>query len=115
MKRFKLDLSVGGTQVSFMIFLWYISLNTIKAHFRRYSCNMNLPMRIHFDEKDYTYLILTKGIAKETVEIQVSLDGKEYQLVRGSKGDWDVVDATVGDNSGLLKAIGRNIKLRYRL
>lgn len=76
---------------------------------------MNLPMRITFDEKDYTYVVLTKGITKETSAIQINLDHMEYQLVCNPKGDWDVVDATVSDHSGLLKAIGRNIKLRYRL
>ncbi|TKC09598.1 hypothetical protein [Pedobacter frigoris] len=76
---------------------------------------MSLPMRINFDEKDYTYIIITKGITKETGEIQINLNGMDYQLVCNPKGDWDVVDATINDNSGLLKAIGRNIKLRYRL
>ena len=76
---------------------------------------MNLPMRINFDEKDHTYLIITKGITKLTTEIQINLNDKEYQLVCNSKGDWDAVDATVKDHPGLLKAIGRNIKLRYRL
>lgn len=72
-------------------------------------------MRIHFDEKDYTYVILTKGITKETTAIQINLNGTEYQLACNSKGDWDAVDATINDHTGLLKAIGRNIKLRYRL
>lgn len=76
---------------------------------------MNLPLRITFDEKDYTYVVLTKGITKETSAIQINLDNMEYQLVCNSKGDWDVVDTTVSNHSGLLKAIGRNIKLRYRL
>lgn len=76
---------------------------------------MNLPMRINFDEKDFTYLIITKGITKLTTEIQINLNGLEYQLVCNLKGDWEAVDATVNDNPGLLKAIGRNIKLRYRL
>lgn len=76
---------------------------------------MNLPLRINFDEKDYTYMIITKGITKETSKIHISLNGMEYQLVCNAKGDWDAVDATVSDNSGLLTAIGRNIKLRYRL
>ncbi|WP_316752971.1 hypothetical protein [Pedobacter gandavensis] len=76
---------------------------------------MNLPLRITFDEKDYTYLVLTKGITKDTNEIQINLNEIEYQLACNSKGDWDVVDATVNDHPGLLKAIGRNIKLRYRL
>lgn len=76
---------------------------------------MNLPMRINFDENDYTYVITTKGITKQTTEIKISLNGSEYQLVCNSKGDWDGIDATVNDHPGLLKAIGRNIKLRYRL
>lgn len=76
---------------------------------------MNLPLRINFDEKDYTYMIITKGITKETSSIQIKLNDMEYQLVCNVKGDWDAVDATVSDNAGLLKAIGRNIKLRYRL
>ncbi|WGQ10829.1 hypothetical protein QG516_04070 [Pedobacter gandavensis] len=76
---------------------------------------MSLPMRINFDEKDYTYIIITKGITKETSAIQINLDGMEYQLVCNAKGDWDVVDSTIKDHPELLRAIGRNIKLRYRL
>jgi len=76
---------------------------------------MNLPMRITFDGNDYTYIVSTKGITKDTTSIHISLNGIEYQLVCNSKGDWEAVDATVSDRLGLLKAIGRNIKLRYRL
>lgn len=76
---------------------------------------MGLLMRINYDDKDYNYTILTKGITKETKSIQINLNDMEYELVCNSKGDWDAVDATVSDHPGLLKAIGRNIKLRYRL
>lgn len=76
---------------------------------------MNLQMRITFDEKDYTYVVLTKGITRETNAIRINLNKTEYQLICNSNGDWDVDDATVTDHNGLLKAIGRNIKLRYRL
>lgn len=76
---------------------------------------MSLPLRINFDEKDYTYIITTKGITKETTAIQINLNDMEYQFACNSKGDWDVVNTTVNDHPGLLKAIGRNIKLRYRL
>ncbi|WP_432712663.1 hypothetical protein [Pedobacter sp.] len=72
-------------------------------------------MRVTFDERDYTYIVLTKGITKETSAILISLNEKEYKLACNAKGDWDVVDATVNEYPGLLKAIGRNIKLRYRL
>lgn len=97
------------------ILIYFSTLCTIKAHFQRYTCTMNLPMRINFDEKDYTYTILTKGITKDTSTIQINLNDKDYQLVCNTKGDWDAIDETVSDHPGLLKAIGRNIKLRYRL
>ncbi|QIL37930.1 hypothetical protein G7074_00695 [Pedobacter sp. HDW13] len=76
---------------------------------------MSLPMRITFEENDYTYTVVTKGITKETSSIQINLNDKQYELARNLKGDWDAADATVNDIPGLLKAIGRNIKLRYRL
>jgi hypothetical protein len=76
---------------------------------------MSLPLRITFEEKDYTYTVLTKSITKETESIQISLNEEQYSLARNLKGDWDAADATVGDHRGLLKAIARNIKLRYRL
>ncbi len=76
---------------------------------------MNLQMRITFDDKDYTYFILTKRITRETSVIQINLNDMDYQLACNAKGDWEVVDVTVNDHAGLLKAIGRNIKLRYRL
>ncbi|WP_316814726.1 hypothetical protein [Pedobacter nyackensis] len=76
---------------------------------------MSLPLRITFEEKDYTYIVLTKSITKETSSIQISLSGVEYSLSRNLKGDWDAADTTVGDQPDLLKAIARNIKLRYRL
>ncbi|WP_090784412.1 hypothetical protein [Pedobacter sp. ok626] len=76
---------------------------------------MSLPMRITFEEKDYTYNILTKSITKETNSIQITLNGEQYELVRNFKGDWDAADATINDHLGLIKAIARNIKLRYRL
>ena len=88
---------------------------TIKMAFGRYICIMSLPMRINFEEKDYTYMIITKGITKETTAIHINLNAVEYQLVCNQKGDWDAIDMTVNDHPGLLKAIGRNIKLRYRL
>lgn len=75
---------------------------------------MSLPLRITFEEKDYTYIVLTKSITRETNSIQISLNNEEFSFVRNLKGDWDADDSTVGDHLGLLKAIARNIKLRYR-
>lgn len=84
-------------------------------HSLRYSCIMSLPLRITFEEKDYTYIVLTKSINKETDLIKIGLNGEEYSLSRNLKGEWEATDAAVNDRSGLLKAIARNIKLRYRL
>lgn len=58
---------------------------------------MNLPMRINFDNKDYSYLIITNGINKLTTKIQINLNDKEYLLVCNSTRHWDFVDATVND------------------
>lgn len=63
---------------------------------------MSLPLRINLDEKDYTYKIITKGITKETISIQINLDGMEYQLACNVNGEWNAVDATISDNSDLL-------------
>ncbi|RBQ07827.1 hypothetical protein [Pedobacter miscanthi] len=72
-------------------------------------------MRINFENKDYIYNILTKAISKDTIEIKVSLLGEEFTLVRTLDKEWDVFDKTIMDNPGLLRAIGKNIALRYRL
>ena len=80
-----------------------------------YIWDMSLPLRITFEEKDYTYIVLTKSITKETSSIRISLGGEEYELTRNLNGIWEVGDTTVNDKPDLLKAIARNIKLRYRL
>ena len=76
---------------------------------------MSLPLRITFERKDYTYRVLTTGISKETKVIQISLSGEEFALTRNLKNEWIAQDATIGDDNGLLKAIGRAVALRYRL
>ncbi|MNL79022.1 hypothetical protein D3C87_2055420 [compost metagenome] len=59
--------------------------------------------------------MITKEITKQTSLIQINLNDIQYELARNLKGDWDAADATINDNPDLLRAIGRNIKLRYRL
>ncbi|QNN42931.1 hypothetical protein [Pedobacter roseus] len=76
---------------------------------------MSLPMRITFEGEDYTYMILTKMINKETNEIRISLNGEELTLSRNARGEWDAVERTVSDRHGLLMSIARNVALRYRL
>lgn len=76
---------------------------------------MSLPLRITFEDKDYTYTILTKKIDKYTSEIKITLDGHELTISRNTAGEWDALERTISDAPGLLKAIARNVALRYRL
>lgn len=76
---------------------------------------MSLPLRITFEERDYTYTILTKLITKETREIKISLNNEELTLFKNDKNEWDARERTVIDDAGLIKAIGRNVALRHRL
>jgi hypothetical protein len=76
---------------------------------------MSQPLRITFEENDYTYLILTPKITKDIKSIRIELEGQEYQLAPDSQHTWNAIDATISDHPGLLRAIARNIALRYRL
>ncbi|MDR6782346.1 hypothetical protein ABIE26_001166 [Pedobacter africanus] len=80
-----------------------------------YICSMSLPMRITFEGRDYTYTVLTRSISKDTKAIRISLEGQEYELGPNIKGEWDASDITINDKPGLLKAIARILRLRYRL
>ncbi|RZM22954.1 MAG: hypothetical protein EOO88_27765 [Pedobacter sp.] len=76
---------------------------------------MSLPLRITFEGKDYTYTILTRKIDRDTSEIRISLEGEELTIARNTHGEWDVSERIISDSHGLLKAIARNLALRYRL
>ena len=76
---------------------------------------MSLPLRITFEQKDYTYTVLTRGVNKYTQTIKISVSGEEFTLVRNPQNEWYVLEASVGDQPGLFAAIGKNISLRYRL
>jgi len=76
---------------------------------------MSLPLRITFEESDYTFSVLTKSINKQTNLIRIKLNDQEYDLAVNSRGEWDAADTTVQDHPGLLRAIARNVALRYRL
>lgn len=76
---------------------------------------MSLPLRITFDGKDYTYTMLTKLINKDTSEIKIRLHDEELTLFKNQKNEWDALERTISDQPGLIKAIARNVALRYRL
>lgn len=76
---------------------------------------MSLPLRITFNDRDYSYTILTKKIERETTEIKIELNGEELTIFRTTLGEWDILERTIDDEHGLLKEIARNVALRYRL
>lgn len=76
---------------------------------------MSLPLRITFNDQDYSYTILTKKIERETTEIKIELNGEELTIFRTTLGEWDILERTIDDEHGLLKEIARNVALRYRL
>ena len=76
---------------------------------------MSLPLRITFEDQDYTYTLITKKIDRETSEIKINLNQEEFTIVRNTNGEWDVIERTISDEPGLLQAIAKNLALRYRL
>ena len=75
---------------------------------------MKLPLRVHFEDQDYSYTILNSMIDRTIMEFRISMDGQEYTLIR-TNNEWSCPDLTIGDNPALFIAIGRNIALRYKL
>jgi len=76
---------------------------------------MSLPLRITFEDNDYTYTVLTKLINRDTKEIKILLGERELTLFKNEQNVWDARERTIEDKSDLIKAIARNVALRYRL
>ena len=76
---------------------------------------MSLPLRITFNDHDFVFHVLTKGITKDTREISITLEGKEIHLLLNEKNIWQESSPNVENSPELLKAIGRAIALRYRI
>jgi len=76
---------------------------------------MSLPLRITFNDHDFVFHVLTKGITKDTREISITLEGKEIHLLLNEKNIWQESNPNVENSPELLKAIGRAIALRYRI
>lgn len=77
---------------------------------------MNQPLRITFASTDYTFTVINPPlIDKQTTEITVSLDGEEVKLVRDSTNEWIPEESSSGFSPELLAAVGRAIRLRYRI
>jgi hypothetical protein len=76
---------------------------------------MSLPLRITFNDTDYTFTVLTRGINKETTAVKISLLGEEFTIVRNQQHQWHALETSIGDKDDLLRAIAKNVALRYRL
>lgn len=76
---------------------------------------MSLPLRITYEGKDYTYVILNKIIDRDSAEIRILLNNEEVTIAKNSKGEWDMQERTIGDHAGLVRAIARAVASRYRL
>lgn len=68
--------------------------------------SMKLPLRIRFEEQDYSYHILNNTLARE---FRIKLDEQEYTLLCNKKNEWSCTDLIINDNPALFIAIGRNI------
>ncbi len=77
---------------------------------------MGLPMRITFDDIDYTYQILnTNQINKHTTELELIFNGEKLDLMLDEKRNWVQKCDDKSVNPELVKALGRSVSLRLRM
>ena len=43
---------------------------------------MSLPLRIPYEGKDYTYIILTKDLNRDSTDIKISLGNEELTIAK---------------------------------
>lgn len=76
---------------------------------------MGLPMRITFNDKDYTYQILNSNLINQnTTELEIIFNGEKVALVMDSKKTWVEKDHQSLDPE-LIQALGRSVSLRLRM
>ncbi len=75
---------------------------------------MGLPLRITFNDKDYTYEIINEAINKNTVEITLVLNGEKVTLEKNEKKNW-VQSAGEEINAEFAQALGRAVSSLYRM
>lgn len=75
---------------------------------------MGLPLRITYNNNDIKFTLLTDKPSSGIGDLEILLDGQTYRIYK-SGIDWlESGDAPVLE-TGLVKAIGKTIALRYRL
>jgi len=77
---------------------------------------MGLPLRITFNDKDYTYQIIdSKLIDKHTTDIELILEGEKIELTRDIKLVWKQKHGSNAIDAELIQALGRSVSLRLRM
>ncbi|MBL4678255.1 MAG: hypothetical protein JKY70_18935 [Mucilaginibacter sp.] len=76
---------------------------------------MGQLLRINFENKDHTFRILnTKPISRETKVIDLTLDGQSLTIIKDGSL-WVSETLVEGVTDELIKAIAKNITLRFRI
>ncbi|OKS85054.1 hypothetical protein [Mucilaginibacter polytrichastri] len=74
---------------------------------------MSQPLRLTYGNSDVTFYILNKKPSFNNQQIDIMLDGENYQL-RKLAGKWGTDNASEPKH-GVINAIGNMIALRYRI
>ncbi len=76
---------------------------------------MGQLLRLHFENKDYSFRILnTEAVTRETTEIDILLDGVALTIIKSGKC-WQSKDLASRVPASLVSAIAKAIILRFRI
>ena len=77
---------------------------------------MGLPLRITFNDKDYTYQILnSRLINKDTTQLEILFNGEKLELIMDERKTWVQNDNNARLDPELIQALGRSVSLRMRM
>ncbi|GAA4308275.1 hypothetical protein GCM10023149_02140 [Mucilaginibacter gynuensis] len=79
-----------------------------------FTADMGLPLRITYNNNDIKFTLLTEKPSTGVGDLEILIDGNTHRLRRFGN-DWAEAGETTLLDSGLVKAIGKAIALRYRL
>lgn len=76
---------------------------------------MGQLLRLHFENKDHSFRILNpEPISRETKIIELTLDGQLLKIIKQADS-WVAETHVEGISIDLIKAIAKNIALRFRI
>lgn len=76
---------------------------------------MGLPLRITFNEKDYTYEIITQPINKSTTHVDILLNGQKITLQKTERKTWAQSAGDQEIDPEFAQALGRAVSSLYRM